>query len=255
MNDPEYPVEEWLPFLFRGDDAANTRLRIVTDIFSHPAELPAECELYYTLTATDERSDDEVDAALTELADKGLITRVESDEYTFWGLTDDGKQFVVDSQHYRAHEVMKDVYHHLERPDNIEEAYRTERPDHSPATDEYEERDFPDSEAWDEAREATYRTLYLSYERVEDGRFEAKLVEGDDGRVLDVVANIEVGEVRDPTEDYREMKYTEKRGAVADDDAYSIQVEEGHGTYCFQPSRNGEDWYEMVERPLCIFTA
>ena len=253
MDEPEYPVEEWLPLIFRGDPDAETRFHIVTDIISHPAELPTREELHYSLTATGERSADAVDEQLDVLVDAGVVTAVDGDEYTFWGLTDRAKQFVVDSRQYRGSDVLTGLYHALERPDDIETAYRAERPDHPPATDEYEERDFPDSDAWDAGREATYRTLYLSYERVGERRFEAKLVEGDDGRVLDVVANIEVGEVRDPTEDYREMEYTEKRGAVADDEAYTIKVEEGYGTYCFQPSRNGEDWYEMVDRSLCIF--
>ena len=253
MSDPDYPVTDWMPLLVYGDDAAETNRRIVMDILSHPSELPTERELLYVLTASDDRTEDDVHTQLPVLQDAGIVVSYDHLGYTFYGLTDAAKQFVVDARLYRGHEVLKEVTHCLERTDEIQAAYETKRPKHPPAERDYDEQDWSDSDAWDAARESTYRTLTLSLERINDLTFQTRLVEEDDGTEL-AAETFEVESVGEWTDDYREMEVTEARGSALPDNEYGISIELDGTTYKVQPTKDGEDWYSFVERSLYVFT-
>ena len=253
MTAPDYPITDWMPLIGYGSVSSNINQHIIINLISHPTELLTEVELNFMMTATGERTAEDVQIQLNELCDAGLVTRYDKDTYTFYGLTDAGKQFIVDSHHYRAHEVWKDIYQNIERTDEVITAYEAERPAHSPSEADYEEREYGESDAWDAAHEATFRTIVLSLERTGDSTFSACLVELDENQEL-ASMDIEVEAVGKGLSNSREMEFIEPRGRIVTNEQYGIEVTREGTTYKIQPAKNSEGWYEMIERSLYIFT-
>lgn len=252
-DDPDYPVRDWLPVIHYGDREAEINFHIVTEIAFHPAELVTDIELREMTEKGTDYDLNELDEQIAVLEDVGLIARLDEGEWTFYGLTDAAKQFLVDDSLYRGSEVMEGVYDAVERSDAADAAYRRERPHHPPVHREYEERD-TDTPAWEAARQQTYRRLTLSIDRVSDTRLEARFSENDDGTVLaeEVIESDRVDWGQ--TNDHREMEVSEPRGKSLPDDEYDIIVDdEGHDTIYVKAGKGGENWHDMIERCLYVF--
>lgn len=253
MSSVPYPVLDWFPMIFHGDDRAEVNKSILTEIVFHPAELITEVELKRMTEASEMRTWGEVLEQLPQLEEAGLITILEDDQYTYYGMTDSGKQFLVDSQIYRGHEVMKTVYDSMIKDtEDFQNAYVAERPEHPPATDEYEEQEY-DSDEWSRAREETYRDLTLSLTHEGDCDFVATLSTEEDGVVAKRFITVESVDWNIMSE-HREMTVPEPRGQAGPPNAYDIIVEDDDGKNVnVKIAKGGEEWYQLVERCLYIF--
>lgn len=248
-----YPVRQWLPLVFYGDDESKARKHIVSEIMTHPAELISEYELRVMTEAAEGISTDMVFDQLEVLQSAGIITHVDGESYTYYGYTDRGKQFIVDSRLYRGEEVLKSVYHAMEKDEKHEEIYRTERPHHPPVHNTYEENN-RDTDLWASAREQTFVELTIMVEHVGGDEFEAKVVlDGED--ILDRKRfTVENAELRwdDGT---REQSVTQSWGGLGDLNQYEVYVEDNGSIVNVNVGKNGEDWYSdaMIQRDIPIF--
>lgn len=247
-----YPLNEWLPMLNHGDERADTAYDVVSLIISHPTEMMTRTELEY-MSGTEPYNADYVDDELELLVDAGILTRIEENGFTMYGLTDAGKQFLVDTKTYRVAGVYKAVYMNVELPDEVKEAYDANRPDHPPTMREYEEQDIPPG-IWEKAQQVTYRVLQLELDHCGGEKFTARLVNTDDGSVLDEV-DFEVDRADlEQTRPFNDLDFHEQRGKVESDDTYEIILDdEGSHSFKIKAGKGGEEWSTDFERCLYVF--
>lgn len=238
----DYPADEWLPLIFGGGPGSDDYQRILINLMGHPAELATFNELAYVETASDRVNEVELAGLLDDLIEAGILTVVSGSDKEFYGFTDEGKQFVVDSKLYRGHEVLKDVSYQLERTDEIEEDFRTERPDHKPVSKSYEEREkVRDTNVWQEGARRTWAPRLLQIEKSGDEHY-VTVWDCDTGRPL-AMDSITVDGARD--ERLSSYDFTEKRQDTGYPEEYSIEFEEeGAGMVQVRVMRDTEEVYD-----------
>lgn len=133
---PTYPTRQWVPIVFGDSVFHNT----VTQIVSHPAEAATRTELYYFAPSTDNEA---IDNAVDRLIEVGILQEIGDNDFV--GLTEDGKQFVVDSRLYRGSDVLKAIYMRTELTEEVEASAELPRPNWY--LDEITSPDFEEREA------------------------------------------------------------------------------------------------------------
>lgn len=223
--EPDYPLDYWHPLLFDGTEEAQLRRNIIIGVFSHPTEIITHEELLYQ-EAVEKYSESEVEEQLDTLLEVGILTELESEEneYVFYSFTDEGKQYVVDSKLYRTNAPMKALLEKLERTNSVQEAYEAMRPNHPPATREYEERsDVFDSKEWDRAERKTTRRLKLRIEPIYDddnANYRAELIDMETSSIL--CSNVAL--ISNPRDDeVQEYQFPEPRGKIVEDSKYDVE--------------------------------
>lgn len=248
----DYPVKQWMPLLLNGSESADVRHEVIQDILSHPSELPTFEEIAYNMPSTDT---EEVQSQVNRLLTEEIITTVSGSdlEYKFLGLTQSGKQFIVDSGLYDGHTAMKCLHKRLEKTESIQKKFEAQRPYYEPAVEEYTEND-KDTE-WEEAFDDTFENVYVAYTLVDSdaGFFDVELLDTDKN-ILEKSELVIPDYDERLTDTYREMKFVERRHNYSPD-SYSLNIlpnSKSH-MYTIRLLKNGDYWHKTVKRDLCIF--
>ena len=110
-----------------------TRFVLLQNILGHPQQLPSLKELSYV---NPNKSDGTIYEHLRTLIDTGIAVAHElpSDErsrdlpYKFYGLTDDGRDFLDEHGLLRAESTLREAYEAVEKPERIERYETASRP-------------------------------------------------------------------------------------------------------------------------------
>ncbi len=111
-----------------------TRFGLVQDILGHPSGLPTLKELDYVNPS---KSRTTIRQHLQELVAAGIVEPVELPEdrrrndlpYKFYGLSDDGREFLANHGLLRAEETLREVYDRVEKTPEIERYEAAPRPE------------------------------------------------------------------------------------------------------------------------------
>lgn len=111
-----------------------TRFSLVQDILGHPSGLPTLKELDYVNPS---KSRTTIRQHLQQLVDAGIVEIVELPDdrrqndlpYKFYGLSDDGEQFLKDHKLLRAEDTLGEVYDRVEKPGEIKRYETSPRPE------------------------------------------------------------------------------------------------------------------------------
>lgn len=112
-----------------------TRFAVLQDVLGHPEQLPTLKELDYVNPS---KSDSTIREHLDALVDVGVVERVELPPerrsrdlpHVFYGITEDGRQFLDRHGLLRAEDSLQEAYDAVEKTDEIatyESAPRPER--------------------------------------------------------------------------------------------------------------------------------
>lgn len=113
-----------------------TRFVLIQDILGHPSGLPTLKELDYVNPS---KSRTTIRQHLQRLVDAGIVEEVMLPEdrrrndlpYKFYGLSEDGRQFLEEHKLLRAEDTLGDIYTRVEKTDEIERYENAPRPDRS----------------------------------------------------------------------------------------------------------------------------
>lgn len=110
-----------------------TRFALLQDILGHPSGLPTLKELDYVNPS---KSQTTIRQHLQQLVDVGIVAEVRLPEdrrqndlpYTFYGISDDGQQFLEDHKLLRAQDTLREIYDRVEKTDAITRYETAPRP-------------------------------------------------------------------------------------------------------------------------------
>lgn len=111
-----------------------TRFALIQDILGHPSGLPSLKELVYVNPS---KSQSTIRQHLQRLIDAEIVAAVRLPEdqrqndrpYTFYGLTDPGRQLLKDHDLYGATETLQVAYESVEKTDEIRRYEAAPRPE------------------------------------------------------------------------------------------------------------------------------
>jgi DNA-binding transcriptional ArsR family regulator len=111
-----------------------TRFSLVQDILGHPSGLPTLKELDYVNPS---KSQTTIRQHLQQLVDTGIVETVVLPEdrrqndlpYKFYGISEEGRQFLRDHKLLRAEETLREIYDQVEKTSEIERYESAPRPD------------------------------------------------------------------------------------------------------------------------------
>lgn len=111
-----------------------TRFSLIQDILGHPAQLPTLKELDYVNPS---KSQTTIRQHLEELVDKGLIEGVTLPKdqrkndlpYKFYGISEDGREFLEEHGLIRGEETLTEIYNTVEKTETIERYETAPRPE------------------------------------------------------------------------------------------------------------------------------
>jgi DNA-binding transcriptional ArsR family regulator len=111
-----------------------TRFSLVQDILGHPSGLPTLKELDYVNPS---KSQTTIRQHLQQLVKAGIVEEVELPEdrrqndlpYKFYGISEEGRQFLGDHKLLRAEETLRDIYDRVEKTTEIERYESAPRPE------------------------------------------------------------------------------------------------------------------------------
>ncbi|WP_255153082.1 helix-turn-helix domain-containing protein [Halorarius halobius] len=111
-----------------------TRFSLVQDILGHPSGLPTLKELDYVNPS---KSQTTIRQHLQQLVETGIVEEVELPEdrrqndlpYKFYGISEEGRQFLDDHKLLRAEETLQDIYDQVEKTTEIERYESAPRPE------------------------------------------------------------------------------------------------------------------------------
>ena len=115
--------------------AQETRFALLQDILGHPSELPTLKELGYVNPS---KSQTTIRQHLEQLVDADILEhrRLPKDRrrndlpYTFYGISDSGRQFLAEHKLLRAQDTLREVYDRIEKTDTIIRYETAPRPEH-----------------------------------------------------------------------------------------------------------------------------
>ena len=111
-----------------------TRFSLVQDILGHPSGLPTLKELDYVNPS---KSQTTIRQHLQQLVETGIVEAVILPEdrrqndlpYKFYGISEEGRQFLRDHKLLRAEETLREIYDQVEKTSEIERYESAPRPD------------------------------------------------------------------------------------------------------------------------------
>lgn len=111
-----------------------TRFALLQDLLGHPSGLPSLKELDYVNPS---KSRSTIHGHLQNLIEVGVVEAATlSDErrsrdlpYTFYGVTDEGRDFLERHGLLRAEETLREIYDRVEKTEEIERYERAPRPE------------------------------------------------------------------------------------------------------------------------------
>ena len=111
-----------------------TRFSLLQDILGHPSGLPTLKELDYVNPS---KSQTTIRQHLQRLVDVGIVAEVTLPEdrrrndlpYKFYGLSEEGRQFLGEHKLLRAEDTLREIYARVEKTDEIERYENAPRPD------------------------------------------------------------------------------------------------------------------------------
>ncbi|UHQ99294.1 transcriptional regulator (plasmid) [Natrinema zhouii] len=112
-----------------------TRFSLLQDILGHPSELPTLKELDYVNPS---KSQTTIRQHLQQLVDAGIVEEVllpkdrrQNDlPYKFYGISDDGRQFLKEHKLLRAQDTLRNIYDQVEKTNEIKRYETALRPKH-----------------------------------------------------------------------------------------------------------------------------
>jgi len=111
-----------------------TRFSLIQDILGHPSGLPTLKELDYVNPS---KSQTTIRQHLQQLIEAGIVEAVELPEnrrqndlpYKFYGISEDGRQFLEDHKLLRAQQTLREIYDRVEKTAEIERYESAPRPE------------------------------------------------------------------------------------------------------------------------------
>lgn len=111
-----------------------TRFSLIQDILGHPSGLPTLKELDYVNPS---KSQTTIRQHLQQLIEAGIVEVVELPEnrrqndlpYKFYGISEDGRQFLKDHKLLRAEQTLREIYDRVEKTAEIERYESAPRPE------------------------------------------------------------------------------------------------------------------------------
>ena len=111
-----------------------TRFSLIQDIVGHPAQLPTLKELDYVNPS---KSQTTIRQHLQELVNEDILEefllpkdqRQNDLPYKFYGLSEDGREFLAEHGLLRAEETLKEVYNSVEKTETIQRYESAPRPE------------------------------------------------------------------------------------------------------------------------------
>jgi len=135
MSTPDYPsggidtVRERLNVVTQ-----ETRFSLIQDILGHPAQLPTLKELDYV---NPDKSQTTIRQHLQKLVTEGIVEEVALPKdqrqndlpYKFYGLSEEGREFLDEHGLLRAEETLGEIYSTIEKTETIQRYETAPRPD------------------------------------------------------------------------------------------------------------------------------
>lgn len=111
-----------------------TRFSLIQDILGHPAQLPTLKELDYVNPG---KSQTTIRQHLQKLVTEGIVEEVSLPKdqrqndlpYRFYGLSEDGREFLEEHGLLRAEETLREIYNTIEKTETIQRYETAPRPD------------------------------------------------------------------------------------------------------------------------------
>ncbi|WP_336022675.1 helix-turn-helix domain-containing protein [Halobellus salinisoli] len=111
-----------------------TRFALLQDILGHPSELPTLKELDYVNPS---KSQTTIRQHLQQLVDVGIVEEILLPEdrrrndlpYKFYGISEDGRQFLAEHKLLRAQNTLRAIYDRVEKTDDIKRYETAPRPE------------------------------------------------------------------------------------------------------------------------------
>jgi DNA-binding HxlR family transcriptional regulator len=111
-----------------------TRFSLIQDILGHPEQLPTLKELDYVNPS---KSQTTIRQHLQELVNAGIVAEVSLPKdqrqndlpYKFYGLSEDGREFLTEHGLLRAEETLTEIYNTIEKTETIQRYETAPRPD------------------------------------------------------------------------------------------------------------------------------
>jgi len=116
-----------------GLEDVSTRVMLIQKIIGHPEQLPTFDEIDYFLVS---HSTESIRAQLGTMVDQEMIARVEGDNEVFYGLTEEYRSEIEQKELLRATDTLQEATLRTQRPREIDEKIKLERPDW-PAAEPY----------------------------------------------------------------------------------------------------------------------
>ncbi|MBB6090836.1 DNA-binding transcriptional ArsR family regulator [Halobacterium salinarum] len=112
-----------------------TRFALLQDILGHPSELPTLKELDYVNPS---KSRTTIRQHLQQLVDADVVEEVLLPEdrrqndlpYKFYGISENGRQFLEEHKLYRAQDTLREIYDRVEKTEDIKRYETAPRPEH-----------------------------------------------------------------------------------------------------------------------------
>jgi DNA-binding HxlR family transcriptional regulator len=111
-----------------------TRFSLIQDILGHPEQLPTLKELDYVNPS---RSQTTIRQHLQELVNAGVVAEVSLPKdqrqndlpYKFYGLSEDGREFLTEHGLFRAEETLTEIYNNIEKTETVQRYETAPRPE------------------------------------------------------------------------------------------------------------------------------
>ena len=111
-----------------------TRFSLIQDILGHPAQLPTLKELDYVNPS---KSQTTIRQHLQELVNENILEKASLPKdqrqndlpYTFYGLSEDGREFLAEHGLLRAEETLTEIYNSVEKTETIQRYETAPRPE------------------------------------------------------------------------------------------------------------------------------
>ena len=114
-----------------------TRFALLQDVLGHPSELPTLKELDYvnpskSQTTIRQHLEQLIDADILDKVTLPKVRRKHDLPYTFYGISDSGRQFLTEHQLLRAQETLREIYDRVAKTDDISRYETAPRPENTP---------------------------------------------------------------------------------------------------------------------------
>ena len=112
-----------------------TRFSLIQDILGHPKQLPTLKELDYVNPS---KSQSTIRQHLQELVNAGIVAEISLPKdkrqndlpYKFYGLSEDGREFLKEYGLLRAEETLREIYKNIEKTETVQRYETSPRPEH-----------------------------------------------------------------------------------------------------------------------------